>query len=160
MSQLRQPGDYLKNNRTGASPPRVHTFTAESNQKVENKFFFQKRRQLSPNSEGENNLRQQAREFRTRHRKKDSCTQSTSESRHTRLHLERDVNREQHRSPNKSYGTMGGQQSQPGATAKSSGPSYESYSRTTQDQGRRHRGICMTTRHHQLRLVCTRSLQH
>ena len=39
MSQLRQPGDYLKNNRTGASPPHVHTFTAESNQKVENKFF-------------------------------------------------------------------------------------------------------------------------
>ena len=39
----------------------------------------------------------------------DSCTQSTSESRHTRLRLERDVNREQHRSPNKSYGTTGGQ---------------------------------------------------
>ena len=50
----------------------------------------------------------------------DNCTQSTSESGHTRTHLERDVNREQHRSPNKSYGTMGGQRSQPGATAKSS----------------------------------------
>ena len=57
------------------------------------------------------------------------------ESRHTRLRLERDVNKEQHRRSNKSYGTLGGQQSQPGATAKSSGPSYESYSRTTQDQG-------------------------
>ena len=48
MSQLRQPGDYLKNNRTGASPPRVHTFTAESNQKVENKFFFQKKKTVVP----------------------------------------------------------------------------------------------------------------
>ena len=44
---------------------------------------------------------------------------------------------------------MGGQQSQPEATAKSSGPSYEPYSRTAQDQGRRHRGIRMTTWHHQ-----------
>ena len=50
---------------------------------------------------------------------------------------------------NKSYGTTGGQLSQPGVTAKSSGPSYESYSRTTQDQGRSNRGICMTTWHHQ-----------
>ena len=82
------------------------------------------------------------------------------ESRHTRLCLERDVNREQHRHSNKSYGTTSGQRSQPGATAKSSGPSYESYSRTTQDQGRSHRGIHMTTWHHQPRLVCTRSLQH
>ena len=39
MSQLRQPRDYPKNNRTGASPPRIHMFTAESNQKVENKLF-------------------------------------------------------------------------------------------------------------------------
>ena len=39
MSQLRQPGDYLKNNRTGASPPHIHTFTVESNQKEENKLF-------------------------------------------------------------------------------------------------------------------------
>ena len=35
MSELRQKGDYLKHNRTGASPPCLHTFTAESNQKVE-----------------------------------------------------------------------------------------------------------------------------
>ena len=88
---------------------------------------------MSLNSKRENSLRQQLRESRTRHRKKkeDSCTQSPSESRHTRLCLERDVNREQNRSPNKSYGTTGGQQSQPGATAKSSEPSYESYSRIT-----------------------------
>ena len=52
MSQLRQPGDYLKNNRTRAGPPRVHTLTAQSNQKVENKHF-EKETQLSPNEERE-----------------------------------------------------------------------------------------------------------
>ena len=67
MSQLRQPGDYLKHNRTGASPPHVHTCTAESNQKVEKKFF-QKEDSCSQ-TERENSLRQQARESRTRHRK-------------------------------------------------------------------------------------------
>ena len=55
-----------------------------------------------------------------------------SESRHTGTHLERDVNGEQHRSSDKSYGTTGRQRSQPGATAKGNGPSYESYSGTTQ----------------------------
>ena len=159
MSQLRQPGDYLKHNRTGASPPRIHTFTVESNQKVE-KEILSKRRQLFLNSERENSSRQQAREFRTRHRKGQLYTVHKRESRHTRLCLGRDVNREQHRHSNKSYGTTGGQRSQPGATTKNSGPSYESYSRTTQDQGRSHRGIRMTTRHHCPRLVCTRSLQH
>ena len=34
MSQLRQPGDYLRYNRKRAPPPRIHTFTAETNQKV------------------------------------------------------------------------------------------------------------------------------
>ena len=66
MSQLRQPGDYLKNNRTGAAPPCIHMLTAESNQKVENKLFQEK--QLSLNYERENSLRQQPREFRPRHR--------------------------------------------------------------------------------------------
>ena len=66
-----------------------HAFTAESNQKVE-KENLPKRRQLSPNSEKE------------WFKKKDSCTQPTRESRHTRLRLERDVNREQHRHSNKS----------------------------------------------------------
>ena len=37
MSQLRQPGDYPKNNRTPASTPRVHTFMAEPNQKKNKK---------------------------------------------------------------------------------------------------------------------------
>ena len=69
MSQLRQPGDYLKNNRVKASPPRIHTFTAELNQKQKIKFF-QKEGQLSPSSERENSSRQQLREFTTRHRKK------------------------------------------------------------------------------------------
>ena len=32
MSQLRQPGDYLKHNRARTLPPPVHTFTAETNQ--------------------------------------------------------------------------------------------------------------------------------
>ena len=41
-SQLRQPGDYLKHNRTGASPPHVHMFTAESNQKVEKEKLSKK----------------------------------------------------------------------------------------------------------------------
>ena len=65
----------------------------------------------------ENSSRQQAREFRTRHRKGQLYTVHERESRHTRLHLERDVNREQHRHSNKSYGTTGRQRSQPGATA-------------------------------------------
>ena len=159
MSQLRQSGDYLKHNRTGASPPRIHTFTAESNQKVE-KENLRKREHSCSQTARENSLRQQAREFRTRNRKGQLYTVHERESRHTRLRLGRDVNREQHRCSNKSYGTMGGQQSQPGATTKSGGPSYESYSRTTQDQGRSHRGIRMSTRHHCPRLVCTRSLQH
>ena len=51
MSQLRQPGDYLKDNRTGAGPPRIHMFTAESNQKVENKLF--QKGQLPQNNERE-----------------------------------------------------------------------------------------------------------
>ena len=54
MSQLRQPGDYLKNSRTGASPPRVHTFTVEPNQKQKINFFFKKKKgQLPPSSERE-----------------------------------------------------------------------------------------------------------
>ena len=39
----------------------------------------------------------------------ENCTQSTSKSRHTRTRLERDVNREQHRSSDMSYGTTGRQ---------------------------------------------------
>ena len=133
-------------------------FAAEPNQKVE-KENLSKGHSCS-RTVRENSSRQQAREFRTRHRKGQLYTVHERESRHTRLRLERDVNREQHRCSNKSYGTTGGQKSQHGATAKSSGPSYESYSRTTQDQGRSHQGICMTTWHHYPRLVCTRSLQH
>ena len=157
-SQLRQAGDYLKNNKAKASPPRVHMFTTGLKQKVEIKFFQRENSCLL--AARENSSRQQIREFTNRHRKKDSCTQSMSESRHTRTRLERDVNREQHRSSDKSYGTTGGQQNQPGATTMGNGPSYESYSRTTQDQGRCHRVIHTTTWHHQPRLVCTRSLQH
>ena len=52
MSQLRQPGDYLKHNRTGASPPHVHAFTLESNQKVE-KENLSKKTQLPSNYERE-----------------------------------------------------------------------------------------------------------
>ena len=52
MSQLRQPGDCLKHNRTGASPPHVHTLTAESNQQVE-KENLSKKTQLFLNSERE-----------------------------------------------------------------------------------------------------------
>ena len=44
MSQLRQPGDYHKNNRTGASTPRVHMFRAEPNQKQKINFFFKKKK--------------------------------------------------------------------------------------------------------------------
>ena len=52
MSQLRQPGDYLKHNRTGVPPPCVHTFTAESNQKVEKENLSNKT-QFFPNSKRE-----------------------------------------------------------------------------------------------------------
>ena len=44
MRKLRQPGDYFTHNRTGASPPRIHTFTVESNQKVEKENFSKKKR--------------------------------------------------------------------------------------------------------------------
>ena len=70
----------------------------------------------------ENSLRQQARESRTRHRKEQLYTVHERESRHTRLCLERDVNREQHRHSNKSYGTMGGQRSQTGALQRAVDP--------------------------------------
>ena len=38
MSQLRQPGDYLKYNRTRTLPPRIHTFSVETNQKRKEKY--------------------------------------------------------------------------------------------------------------------------
>ena len=41
MSQLRQP-DYLKYNRTRAPPPRIYTYTAETNQ-IEEKFLKKER---------------------------------------------------------------------------------------------------------------------
>ena len=105
MSQLNQPGDYLKNNRTGASPPRVHMLTAESNQKVKRKLF--QKRHSCPRTMRERTVRdnnQESSDLDT-----ENCTHSTSESRHKSTRLERDVNREQHRSPDKSYGTMGRQ---------------------------------------------------
>ena len=81
----------------------------------------------------EKSSRQQLREFRARHRK--SYTSHEQERTYENT-TKRDVNREQHRSQNKSYGTMGRQRSQPGATEKGNGPGHESYNRTTQDQGR------------------------
>ena len=47
MSQLRQPGDYLKYNRVGSLVPRIYTFTAETNQKEKKK---KKKRQLNIDS--------------------------------------------------------------------------------------------------------------
>ena len=83
----------------------------------------------------EKSLRQQPREFRPIHK----ILYTVHEREQTY----------KHRSSDKSYGTTGRQQSQPGATAKGHGPSYESYSRTTQDQRGHHLGIRMTTQHHQ-----------
>ena len=77
MSQSRQPGDYLKHNRTGAPPPHVHTFTAESNQKVEEKkkslkdTVFPKQRERTVQDS-----KQESSELDT---EKDSCTQSMRE---------------------------------------------------------------------------------
>ena len=82
-------------------------FTVESNQKVEKENLSKKT--VVPKTARENSSRQQAREFRTRHRKGQLHTVHERESRHTRLRLERDVNREQHRHSSKSYGTTGGQ---------------------------------------------------
>ena len=36
MHLLRQPGDYLRNNRAKLLPPHVHTFTVQANQRKEN----------------------------------------------------------------------------------------------------------------------------
>ena len=49
MSQLRQPGDYLKYNRTRTLPSCVCTFTAEANQKKE----INQERQNSSDDRGE-----------------------------------------------------------------------------------------------------------
>ena len=78
MSQLRQPGDYLKHNRTGASPPRVHTFTAESNQKVEKENLSKKKDTVVP-KQRERTVRDSKQESSELDTEKDSCTQSTRE---------------------------------------------------------------------------------
>ena len=107
-------------------PPHIHMFRVEPNQKKKKKKNFLRVRQLSPSYERENSSRQQLREFRTRHRK--SYTSHEQEQTYENM-AKKDVNREQHRSPDKSYGTKGRQRSQPGA-------GHESNSRTTQDHGR------------------------
>ena len=57
MSQLRQPGDYVKHNRTGASPPRVHTFTAEPNQKVDKENLPKKKKKTVVSEQRERTVR-------------------------------------------------------------------------------------------------------
>ena len=87
MSQLRQPGDYLKHNRTGASPPRIHTFTAESNQKVEKENLSKKKKRVVPEpqertvvpKQGERTVRDSKQENSEIDTEKDSGTQSTRE---------------------------------------------------------------------------------
>ena len=76
MSQLRQPGDYLKHNRTGASPPRIHTFTVEANQKVEKENLSKKT--VVPKQQ-ERTVRDSKQESPELDTEKDSCTQFMKE---------------------------------------------------------------------------------
>ena len=68
MSQLRQPGDYLKYNRTRAPPTCVHTFTVETNQ-IEGKFLKKERTVQTPKADrtDEFSTRYRTDEFRSQH---------------------------------------------------------------------------------------------
>ena len=116
MSQLRQSGVYLKYNRTRAPSPCVYTFTVETNQKV-GKF---------PKKKKENSLNTKREQFETADSSKlgtaeDSCTQDHEKEqtykittankektscRKRKTPVDRDVNGQQHRHSNESYGTM------------------------------------------------------
>ena len=70
MSQLRQPGDYLKYNRTRTPPPRIHMFTVETNQ-IEGKFLKKERtvQTLTADRTDEFSTRYRTDEFRSQHSK-------------------------------------------------------------------------------------------
>ena len=75
MSQLRQPRDYFKFNRTGTLAPRIHTFTVETNEK-------KKINQLKT-VELEQQKRKDQDAERPRHSTTEySCTLTTRENRH------------------------------------------------------------------------------
>ena len=177
MSQLRQPGDYLKYNRAGTLPPCVHMFTAETNEK---KRKVLNRKDLNTDSRRERTKdTERLRCSTTEH----SCALTTRENRHciktekwtltvnrenkplvlenrnTPL-SERNSNREQHRCPNESHGwsIMHRKWSQPRAGTRRTRPSHEPHGRPTQDQGGSHQGVCPTTRHYCPWLVCMRLL--
>ena len=80
MSQLRQPGDYLKYNRTGAPQPHIHTFTAEPNQKVRKRKrkIFQKKDTVVP-KQRERTVRDSKLESSELDTEKDRYTQSIRE---------------------------------------------------------------------------------
>ena len=121
MSQLRQPGDYLKYNRAGTLPPHIHTFTAETNEK---KRKFLNKKKLNTDSRSERTKDTERSRCSTTG---DSCTLTTRENRrciktekrtstvnkeNKPLVLENrntplsksNANREQHRCSNESHG--------------------------------------------------------
>ena len=81
MSQLRQPGDYLKHNMARTQQPRVHTFTAETNQKrrknSSSKEQFEHRQQRVQTSSVQGTKRTSSVHSTT----EESCTQITGENR-------------------------------------------------------------------------------
>ena len=81
-----------------------------------------------PRATRENSWRQQLRELRLKHKKNDTHPKDNSEQ--MKICQKGDVNREQHRSSDKSHGTMGRQQRKPRTSAKDNRPGHNSYSRT------------------------------
>ena len=113
----------------GPPPPHVHMFTAEPNQNRKRTLYKKKKKKET--------VVPKLRERTVQDSNQESLgpdtenhTHPTNKSRHTKLRQKGDVNREQHRSPDKSHGTMGRQRSKPRAIAEGNGPGHNSYNRT------------------------------
>ena len=84
--------------------------------------------QLSSSYKRENSWRQQPRELRLKHRKKRHTSQKATADR--QKYAKGNVNREQHRSSDKSHGTMGRQWNKPGTRTEENRLGHNSYNRT------------------------------
>ena len=74
----------------------------------------------------ENSYRQQPRELRLKHGKMTHIQRTTADR---QKQAEGNVNREQHRSSDKSHGTTGRQRSKPGTRSEENGLGHNSYNR-------------------------------
>ena len=80
MSQLRQPGDYLKYNRTRAPPTRVHMFSVKTNQ-IEGKSLKKERTFRTQTADRTD-------EFSTRYRTDEVRSQHSQRQLHTNYEKE------------------------------------------------------------------------